>query len=116
MLFHNFLENPATGGSKLDPDLIQLLNVTYLINPIPTAFGKRNCFNFYKKYQTNQPTYLSPKPPYDTVIQRFGPQRPTTGFAALLLLLTGLLKNYIFLDSLFLKHPMELVTVITWLI
>ena len=105
VLFHNFLENPSTGGSRLDLPTLHRLGVRYLVNPIPTTFGKRNCFNFYKKYLQQQPTYLAPSTPYEQVINRFGSKRPTTGFAALLALLSSPFRELYISGFTFFKTP-----------
>ena len=50
VLFHSFFENEKFGGGKLDYELYDELGISFVINPIPNSFGKRNTFNFYKKY------------------------------------------------------------------
>jgi hypothetical protein len=83
ILFHSFIENEFSGGGALDFALYDELGIRYVINPIPTYFGNRVTFNFYKKYLLNRVVYHLPKAPYMDAIKAFGKYRPTTGFCAL---------------------------------
>jgi hypothetical protein len=83
ILFHSFFENDFSGGGPLDFNLYNQQGIRYVINPIPTYFGWRVTFNFYKKYLLSQVVYYLPAAPYNEVIGAFGKFRPTTGFCAL---------------------------------
>lgn len=83
ILFHSFFENDFSGGGPLDFNLYHQQGIRYVINPIPTYFGWRVTFNFYKKYLLSQVVYYLPAAPYNEVIGAFGKFRPTTGFCAL---------------------------------
>ncbi|MFD1003007.1 glycosyltransferase family 29 protein [Ohtaekwangia kribbensis] len=83
ILFHSFFENEFSGGGPLDFNLYNQQGIRYVINPIPTYFGWRVTFNFYKKYLLSQVVYYLPSAPYKQVIGAFGKFRPTTGFCAL---------------------------------
>nr|WP_255647321.1 glycosyltransferase family 29 protein [Fulvivirga sedimenti] len=87
ILFHSFFENEYSGGGPLDLELYERLGIKYLVNPIPTYFGHRVSFNFYKKYLRSYPVYTLPLPPYLREVKQFGKFRPTTGFCALKYLL-----------------------------
>ncbi len=83
VLFHSFFENDYSGGGPLDFALYDKLGVRYVINPIPTYFGYRVTFNFYKKYLLKRKVYTLDAAPYKEMIKAFGRYRPTTGFCAL---------------------------------
>jgi len=83
ILFHSFFENDFSGGGPLDFELYDALGVEYVINPIPTFFGKRVTFNFYKKYLQPRVVYGLAPEPYAEAVKAFGRFRPTTGFCAL---------------------------------
>ena len=83
ILFHSFVENEFSGGGPLNFNLFDELGIQYVINPIPSFFGKRVIFNFYKKYLLKRSVYILPKKPYAEVMKAFGAFRPTTGFGAL---------------------------------
>jgi Glycosyltransferase family 29 (sialyltransferase) len=83
ILVHSFFENEFSGGGPLNFELYRRLGIKYVINPIPTFFGIRATFNFYKKYLLKQPIYSLPYAPYKKAIKPFGRFRPTTGFCAL---------------------------------
>ena len=83
ILFHSFLENEETGGGKLDFALYDKLGIKYVVNPIPTFFGQRLVYNFFKKYLLRKKIYISEKTSYKSNIQKFGKYRPSTGFAGL---------------------------------
>jgi hypothetical protein len=83
ILFHSFFENEFSGGGPLDFPLYQSLGIKFVINPIPTFFGKRVTFNFFKKYLLPQLIYSLPAQPYERIVKAFGRFRPTTGFCAL---------------------------------
>ena len=83
ILFHNFLENEKTGGGRLDFELYKKLGIAYVVNPIPTYFGRRLVYNFYKKYLIKENIYIAEKSAYEDNIEKFGKYRPTTGFAGL---------------------------------
>lgn len=87
ILFHSFFENEFSGGGPLDFVLYDKLNIHYVINPIPTWFGKRATFNFYKKYLLKRRVYAVPAAPYKGMLSSFGKFRPTTGFCSLMLAL-----------------------------
>lgn len=89
LLFHSFVENNRTGGGPLDFELYQKLNIRYVVNPIPTSFGTRKVYNFYKKYLRGHATYTAPKEPYEDIIEQFGTYRPSTGFGGLIMLLAA---------------------------
>ena len=83
ILFHSFFENEYSGGGPLDFELYDKLGVRYVINPIPTYFGYRGIFNFYKKYLLPRKVYTLDYAPYRRLEKAFGKFRPTTGFCAL---------------------------------
>src|SRR5688572_1993232 len=83
ILFHSFFENDFSGGGVLDFQLYDKLGIRYVINPIPTFFGHRGIFNFYKKYLLKRTVYILPAEPHAVIEKRFGRFRPTTGFCAL---------------------------------
>lgn len=83
ILCHSFFENEYSGGGPLDFKLYDQLGIRYVINPIPTNFGRRGTFNFYKKYRLAQKVYSLATEPYRKVEAAFGRFRPTTGFCAL---------------------------------
>ena len=83
ILFHSFFENDHSGGGTLDLDLYDRLGIKYIINPIPTYFGLRVIFNFYKKYLLSRTVYTLPTKPYKKLEGRLKPFQPTTGFCAL---------------------------------
>ncbi len=83
ILFHSFFENDFSGGGPLDFELYDRLGIKYVINPIPTFFGKRVTFNFYKKYLLPRVVYGLAPEPYQEAVKAFGRFRPTTGFCAL---------------------------------
>lgn len=87
ILFHSFFENEYSGGGALDLELYSKLGIKYLINPIPTYFGHRVTFNFFKKYRLPQVVYTLPLAPYLQEDKKFKPYRQTTGFCALKYLL-----------------------------
>jgi hypothetical protein len=83
ILFHSFFENDFSGGGPLDFDLYDRLGIKYVINPIPTYFGHRVTFNFYKKYLLPRNVYTLPRQPYNDMARRLGKYRATTGLCAL---------------------------------
>lgn len=83
ILFHSFFENDFSGGGPLDFALYDKLGIRYVINPIPTYFGYRGIFNFYKKYLLRKEVYTLAYTPYKIMEKAFGHYRPTTGFCAL---------------------------------
>lgn len=83
ILFHSFFENEFSGGGPLDFQLYDALGIRFVINPIPTFFGKRVTFNFYKKYLLKRVVYSLAGRPYARWVTAFGKFRPTTGFCAL---------------------------------
>jgi hypothetical protein len=87
ILFHSFFENDFSGGGPLDFTLYDALGIKYVINPIPTFFGKRVTFNFYKKYLLKRVVYTLPPGPYREAVKPFGKFRPTTGFCSLKMVL-----------------------------
>lgn len=105
ILLHNFLENEKTGGGDLDFSLFNRHNVKYILNPIPNYFGYRNVFNFYKKYSRLHRTYIGFKPIYQRYLPHFKPQRPTTGFAGLLLVLESDFEELFISGITFFKTP-----------
>ncbi len=80
ILFHSFFENDFSGGGPLDFELYDRLGIKYVINPIPTFFGKRVTFNFYKKYLLPRVVYGLAPEPYQEAVKAFGRFRPTTSF------------------------------------
>jgi len=105
ILLHNFLENEKTGGGLLDFHLFKKHNIKYVLNPIPTYFGYRNIFNFYKRYRFLNITYIGYKQTYKKYINRFKPQRPTTGFSGLMMLLESDFKELYISGITFFKTP-----------
>lgn len=105
VLLHNFLENEKTGGGNLDFKLFEKHNIKYVLNPIPSYFGFRNIFNFYKKYSKPHKTYIGYKPVYQKYIERFKPQRPTTGFSGLMMTLEADFKELFITGITFFKTP-----------
>lgn len=93
ILMHSYLENELSGGGKLDFSLYEQLGIQYVVNPIPTKFGKRLIFNFYKKYIKPSKTYIVPSGEFKRMVERFGQYRPTTGFGALFFLLNSPLQE-----------------------
>lgn len=89
ILCHSFFENENSGGGALDLALYDRLNIRYLVNPIPTYFGYRVIFNFYKKYLLSRTVYVLSRRQYKKLTRRFGSHRPTTGFCALYMLMTS---------------------------
>jgi len=83
ILFHSFFENEYSGGGALDLDLYHKLGIKYIVNPIPTYFGHRVTFNFFKKYLVKQTIFTLPLGAYQREAKRFGKYRQTTGFCAL---------------------------------
>jgi hypothetical protein len=105
ILFHSFFENDFSGGGPLDFTLFHRLGIKYVINPIPTYFGWRQTYNFYKKYQTNHVTYTLPSSLYEKVESKFKKFRPTTGFCALLTLLNSNCSELYITGFTFFKTP-----------
>lgn len=105
ILFHSFFENDFSGGGPLDFSLFDRLGIQYVINPIPTYFGWRQLFNFYKKYLLKRTTYTIPLSLYDGVDEIFKPYRPTTGFCALLTLLQSDFSELYITGFTFFKTP-----------
>lgn len=105
ILLHNFLENEKTGGGILDFELFEKYGIKYVLNPIPIYFGFRNIFNFYKKYSKSYKTYIGYKPVYKKYIERFKPQRPTTGFSGLMMVLESDFKEFFITGITFFKTP-----------
>jgi len=83
ILFHNFFENDTFGGGVLNFNLYEQLGIRYVINPIPTFFGYRNTFNFYKKYLTSKTIYSLSSRDYNKLKQEISPFRPTVGLCVL---------------------------------
>jgi len=83
ILFHSFFENDFSGGGPLNFSLYDQIGIRYVINPIPTLFGLRATFNFYKKYLLRKIVYHLHSKSYEESIHAFGRFRPTTGFCAL---------------------------------
>jgi hypothetical protein len=105
ILCHSFFENEFSGGGPLDFDLYDRLGTKYVINPIPTFFGKRVTFNFYKKYLLRRTVYSLPLEPYQEAVKAFGQFRPTTGFCALKLALESDFKELFITGFTFFKTP-----------
>jgi hypothetical protein len=83
ILFHSFFENEKFGGGPLRFELYDRLGIQYVINPLPTFFGYRNSFNYYKKYLENRVVYTLPRASFIPIKKSFKKYRPTTGFCAL---------------------------------
>ena len=105
ILCHSYLENSKNGGGSLNFQLYKELGITHVINPIPTRFGKRLVFNYYKKYLKAQTTYSAPKVPYTEVIEHFEGFRPTTGFGTLLMLMAADFEELYISGFTFFKTP-----------
>jgi hypothetical protein len=105
ILFHSFFENEFSGGGPLDFGLYDAMGIRYVINPIPTFFGKRVTFNFYKKYLLPRIVYTLPAAPYRAIVKPFGRFRPTTGFCALHLVLQAEFSELFITGFTFFKTP-----------
>lgn len=106
ILFHSFFENDFSGGGSLDFRLFDQLGIQQVINPIPTFFGKRTTFNFYKKYRLARRIYTLPRAWFDDLTARaFGPFRPTTGFCALMTALESPFATLFIAGFTFFKTP-----------
>ncbi|TDQ09932.1 glycosyltransferase family 29 protein [Pedobacter metabolipauper] len=105
ILFHCFFENDFKGGGPLDFELFDHLGIQYVINPIPTYFGWRGIFNFYKKYLKKRPVYILPKNYYTDVKMNLEPFRPTTGLSALCFLMDQSFAELFITGFTFFKTP-----------
>lgn len=105
VLVHSFFENEFSGGGPLDFQLYDRLGVRYVINPIPTMFGKRATFNFYKKYFLRRTVYFLSPAAFDMVRPRFGRYRPTTGFCALMMVMNSSFSELLITGFTFFKTP-----------
>ncbi len=83
ILFHSFFENEFSGGGPLNFDLYRSIGISYVVNPIPTYFGLRVIFNFYKKYKISESVFVLSQREYRKIEKPFGGNRPTTGFCCL---------------------------------
>lgn len=87
ILCHNFFENTYSGGGELDFNLYDQLGIQYVLNPRATYDGYRGIFNYYKKYLSNRKVHCLPRSFYAPLQEQFGDKRPTTGLAALYMVL-----------------------------
>jgi hypothetical protein len=105
ILFHSFFENEFSGGGPLDFELYDSMGIQYVINPIPTFFGKRVTFNFFKKYLLPRSVCTLPTAPYRALVKSFGRFRPTTGFCALHVVLQAEFSELFITGFTFFKTP-----------
>ena len=95
ILIHNFHENlDDGGGGPVDWGVFDKFNLKYLVQAKSDISGKRNVFNYFKKYKSgSRSVYLVPTRTYSYIQKMFGSFTPTRGFLGIYLALNSQAKE-----------------------
>ncbi|WP_425639469.1 glycosyltransferase family 29 protein [Algoriphagus yeomjeoni] len=95
VLIHNFHENlDDGGGGPLDWEVFDNFNLKYLVQAKTDTSGKRNVFNYFKKYKSSsKDVFMLSSKTYNFIQKLFGTYTPTRGFLGLYLALNSQAKE-----------------------
>lgn len=91
VLIHNFHENfDDGGGGPLDWNVFDQFSLKHLVQAKSNFPGKRDVFNYYKKYKTaSREVFVLPSKWYKSAQKPFGTYSPTRGFLGIFLALNS---------------------------
>ncbi len=105
ILFHSFFENENSGGGKIDWEIFREKGILKVINPNPTSAGLLAHFNYYKRHNSAEKTYLLKRKNYNFFKKNLKGFTPTVGYAALSSVLQAECKEVYITGFTFFKTP-----------